>query len=91
MNGCSAKAARRYLAEHRPFDETAFPNERPLFSDLTIDRDAFTSAAITWGIDGNSFAVWDADWVGLNQASEARAPIRTRRGSTSATPPIPAV
>ena len=59
-----------YLAEHRPFDETAFPNERPLFSDLTIDRDAFTSAAITWGIDGDSFAVWDADWAGLNQASD---------------------
>jgi hypothetical protein len=59
-----------YLAEHRPFDETAFPHERPLFSDLTIDRDAFTSAAITWGTDGNSFAVWNADWAGLNQASD---------------------
>jgi hypothetical protein len=68
-----------YLAEHRPFDGTAFPNERPLFSDLTIDRDAFSSAAIAWGIDGNSFAVWDANWVGLNQASgEGTYPDSTR-------------
>jgi hypothetical protein len=61
-----------YLAEHRPFDEAddgAFPHERALFSDLTIDRDAFTSAAIAWGTDGDSFAVWNAAWAGLNQAS----------------------
>ena len=61
-----------YLAEHRPFDaadDGAFPDERPLFSDLTIDRDAFTSAAIAWGTDGDSFAVWNAVWTGLNHAS----------------------
>ena len=68
-----SEAGAPYLAEHRPFDEAedgAFPNERPLFSDLTIDREAFRSAAIAWGIDGNSFAVWNADWAGLNQASD---------------------
>jgi len=62
-----------YLAEHRPFEEAddgAFPHERPLFSDLTIDRDAFTSAAIAWGTDGDSYAVWTTDWAGLNQASD---------------------
>jgi hypothetical protein len=62
-----------HLAEHRPFDESAdsaFPNERFLFSDLTIDRDAFTTAAITWGTDGDSFAVWNTVWAGANQAAD---------------------
>jgi len=61
-----------HLAEHRPFDEaadSAFPDERLLFSDLTIDRDAFASAAIAWGTDGDSFAVWNTAWTGLDQAS----------------------
>ena len=56
-----------WLAEHRPFDDSPFPNERPLFSDVAIDRDAFTSAAITWGIDGDSFAVWQTEWTGASQ------------------------
>ena len=62
-----------HLAEHRPFDETAgsaFPSERLLFNDLSIDRDAFTSAAIAWGTDGDSFAVWNTVWAGVNQASD---------------------
>lgn len=62
-----------YLAEHRPLDEEAeapFANERLLFSDLTIDRDAFTSAAITWGLDGDSYAVWNTAWTGISQDPE---------------------
>jgi anti-sigma factor RsiW len=62
-----------YLAEHRPLDEEVerpFHNERALFSDLTIDRESFTSAAITWGLDGDSYAVWETDWAGLSQDPE---------------------
>ncbi len=64
-----------YLAEHRPFDEAsdAFPSERPLFSDVSIERDAFTSAAIAWGLDGASYAVWNAQWTGLPQAAADQA------------------
>jgi hypothetical protein len=59
-----------HLAEHRPLDDEAdgsFPNERPLFSDLTIDREAFTSAAIAWGLDSDTYAVWNAQWTGVPQ------------------------
>lgn len=58
------------LSEHRPLDDAApstFPNERQLFRDLTIDRESFRSAAIAWGLDGDSYAVWDAEWTGLSQ------------------------
>ncbi len=64
-----------YLAEHRPDDaeEGPFLSERALFSDVTIDRDAFTSAAIAWGLDGDSYAVWNAVWTGVPQSSEDEA------------------
>lgn len=65
-----------YLSEH-PIDGDEpyrFTNERPLFSDVTIDRDAFTSAAIAWGPDGDSYAVWDAIWTGIPQAAEGAHP-----------------
>ena len=61
------------LSEHRPFDggdTGAFHSARPLFGDLTIDRDAFRSAAISWGSDGDAYAVWQTDWTGLSQAPE---------------------
>ena len=59
-----------YLAEYRPDDEAGpFHSERPLFADVTIDRDAFTSAAIAWGWDGDSYVVWNAEWTGLPQSS----------------------
>jgi hypothetical protein len=69
-----------FLAEHKPGDagELGFENERPLFSDVVIDRDAFTSAAISWGPDGNSYAVWDTVWTGLPQAAEGEYPDRSR-------------
>ena len=71
-----------YLAEHRPEDTTEgpFPSERPLFSDVTIDRDAFTSAAIAWGWDSDAYAVWNTEWTGLPQSSgdEDPYPDRTR-------------
>lgn len=56
-----------YLAEHD--GEFAFADERPLFSDLTIERDAFTSAGITWSADGDAYAVWKTRWTGISQGN----------------------
>ena len=69
------------LSEHRPLDETLetpFPAERQLFSDLTIQREAFTSASIAWGVDGNSYAVSNTVWTGVNQGSSGTYPDASR-------------
>ena len=66
-----------YLAEHRPFDEESenpFSNDRQLFSDLPRDRDAFTSAAIAWGLDSDAFVLWDAAWTGTPLTDRAGLP-----------------
>ncbi|MGI8657155.1 MAG: zf-HC2 domain-containing protein [Candidatus Limnocylindria bacterium] len=44
-----------------------FTNGRELFSDLSIGQNAFASAAIAWGPDGDAYAVWDARWTGTSQ------------------------
>ena len=44
-----------------------FANSRELFSDLSIGRSAFASAAIAWGADGDALAVWNVDWLGTSQ------------------------
>lgn len=62
-----SEGAAPYLAEHQADDGFEFTSERDLFSDVTIDRDAFTSAAIAWGRDGDAYAVWDAMWTGIPQ------------------------
>jgi hypothetical protein len=70
-----------YLAEH-PIDGDEpyrFVRERPLFSDVAIRRDAFTSAAISWGPDGDAYAVWDAMWTGIPQ-SDDETPYPDERG-----------
>ena len=46
-----------------------FEPSRELFSDVLIGRDAFASAAVAWGPDGNAFAVWDAAWTGIPQGN----------------------
>jgi hypothetical protein len=51
-----------------------FDSERPLFSDLTIDQNAFTSASITWGGDGDAYAVWNTDWAGDSQGTNVLYP-----------------
>lgn len=60
-----------WLAENRQAGERGyeFENNRPLFTDVTVDRDAFTSAAIRWAPDSDAFAVWEAAWTGVSQAS----------------------
>ena len=60
-----------YLAEHDIRDATyEFGNERPLFSDLTVEGDGFASAEVSWGADGDSFAIWDAAWTGESQGTD---------------------
>ena len=60
-----------YLAEHDVRDATyEFGNERPLFSDLAVEGDGFASAAISWGADGDAYAIWDAEWTGDSQGAE---------------------
>ena len=67
------------LAQHVAVDGTyGFDNERPLFSDLTIDQAAFTSASITWGGDGDAYAVWSTEWAGDSQGVEGQYPDSTR-------------
>jgi hypothetical protein len=55
-----------------------FTSPRPLFADVTIGRDAFTSAAITWGGDSDAYAVWEAAWTGLPQSDAGEYPDRER-------------
>ena len=79
---------RPYLAQHDVRDETyEFDNERPLFSDLRIDRDGFTSAAISWGSDGDRVRHLetrvDRRITGLGGVTATP----TRCACTSATPP----
>ncbi|HSJ00762.1 MAG TPA: zf-HC2 domain-containing protein [Patescibacteria group bacterium] len=55
-------------------DGFEFESSRRVFTDLTIDRDAFTSAAISWGLDSDAFAIWDAEWTGISQGAEEEYP-----------------
>jgi hypothetical protein len=61
-----------YLARGATRNVTrAFNQATPLFSDVTIGRDAFTSAAITWGAGtSDAYAVWDARWSGPPQSGD---------------------
>ena len=62
--------AEPYLAQHDVRKGTyAIDNERPLFSDLEVRRDGFTSAAIHWGPDGDAYAIWDTRWTGASQGA----------------------
>ncbi|MBW3613142.1 MAG: zf-HC2 domain-containing protein [Chloroflexi bacterium] len=60
-----------YLADHIwesevvRFDESS---ERAVFRDLAVGRDGFASASITWGPDGDTYAIWDARWTGAPQS-----------------------
>lgn len=51
-----------------------FEGAQEVFTDLTIGRDAFTSAAISWGLDSDAFVVWDAAWTGISQGTDAPYP-----------------
>ena len=55
-----------WLAQHTADGELGFrfTSSRPLFSSLDVDGDAFSSAAVTWGIDSDTYAAWDVRWTG---------------------------
>ena len=69
-----------WLAENRPDGEQGyeFGENQPLFSDLSIDQDAFSWAAIRWSLNSNAFAVWDTEWTGISQGSDGQYPDRRR-------------
>ena len=72
--------AEPYLAEHIwESEEVRFTDERAVFSDLTVDRDGFTSASITWGPDGDTYAIWDARWTGSPQSGSGEPPYPDER------------
>ena len=60
-----------WLANHVADGEGGFEltDGRSVFSGLVVDRDAFSSAAITWSIDSDAYAVWDARWTGSPQSA----------------------
>lgn len=51
-----------------------FVDARQLFGDVSVGRNGFTSAAVAWGLDSNSFAVWGAEWTGISQAEAGQYP-----------------
>jgi dipeptidyl aminopeptidase/acylaminoacyl peptidase len=69
-----------WLAENTSDGEGGFEftSARELFTDVTVGRDAFSSAAITWGGDSDAFAVWDAVWTGRSQGGTGTYPDETR-------------
>lgn len=69
-----AQGASPYIADVPTPTPDQFTDERPLFSDVTIDRDAFTSAGIVWGADSDAYAVWDAEWTGIPQGAGGEYP-----------------
>jgi hypothetical protein len=55
-------------------DGYEFESSQEIFTDVTVDRDAFTSAAISWAPDSDAFAIWDAAWTGIPQAASGEYP-----------------
>jgi hypothetical protein len=51
-----------------------FTSARELFSDVSVGRDGFVSAAVTWGGDGDAYAVWEVAWAGLPQSEDGPYP-----------------
>jgi hypothetical protein len=67
-----------WLAENAPDGERGyeFTEARELFADLTIGRDAFTSAAVAWGPDSDAYVVWSTAWTGVPQGEDYPDPQR---------------
>jgi anti-sigma factor RsiW len=61
-----------YLARNvGRFPSRAFDAATLVFADVTIGREAFSSAAITWEAGaGDGYAVWDARWTGPPQSGD---------------------
>ena len=78
-----------WLAFNEPAGDQGyeFTDNRYLFSDVSVGRNAFSSAAIRWSADSDAFAVWDAAWEGIPQGSEAPYPDPARIYLARATRP----
>jgi anti-sigma factor RsiW len=78
-----------WLAENRRSGERGFEfeNAREVFRDVTVRQNAFSSAAVRWGLDGDAFAVWDAAWTGEDQGTGDEYPDRSRVYLTRASDP----
>ena len=84
-----AEGGAPYLSAARVRGDTfAFDNERLLFSDLTIERDAFTSAAITGASTASATRSRRCAGPACRRAMTRTSSIPTRRACTSATRPI---
>lgn len=55
-----------------------FENSQAVFTDLTVGRSGFSAAAISWALDSDAFAVWDARWTGASQGSAGEYPDQRR-------------
>jgi hypothetical protein len=78
-----------WLAENRRSGEQGFEfeNAREVFRDVTVRQNAFSSAAIRWGLDSDAYAVWDAAWTGDNHGSDEQYPDQARVYLTRASDP----
>jgi len=56
------QAGAPYIARETEESALSFEGGVPLFSDLEVADQGFRAAAITWGPDDRSIAVWDANW-----------------------------
>jgi hypothetical protein len=83
------EGGRPWLAENLQDGERGFPFEsaREVFRDVTIRRNAFSSAAIRWGLDSDAYVIWDAQWTGETQAPDEQYPDPTRVYLTRASDP----
>ena len=73
-----------YLAQHDAEGGTfAFSNERKVFTDLATEGLLFASAAITWSLDGDAYAIWDTTWLGDPAADPYADPARVHFGHAS--------
>jgi hypothetical protein len=78
-----------WLAENRRSGERGFEfgNAREVFRDVSVRQNAFSSAAVRWGLDGDAYAVWDTAWTGGNQGSVDEYPDPSRVYLTRASDP----
>ena len=69
-----------YLAEFGEGEDGiyVFDRERQVFRDLPTRGQLFSSAAITWGLDGDAYAIWDTRWIEDVPAGEEPYPDPTR-------------
>ena len=78
-----------WLAENRRSGEQGFEFEsaREVFRDVVLRQNAFSSAAIRWGLDSDAYAVWDTAWTGENRGGDEQYPDPSRVYLTRASDP----